>query len=397
MRVDKQRIEVPIEANVYDVFVGKNRLKSTNWYFPWPQYWTVPTKPGETQEDAQLKIIAKSLAAHRQNVAMADAFSLSTFGVGPKGEMTVDFGPFDKRVKMLMDAGVVGMIEGGGMGTREGWAKPNLGIVRAIENGKVVQKILPAADPEVERFYEWFFPRLLKHLKERRWDKIYYQHIVDEPCDDNVDSYRVLNEIARKYLPGIPRLDTCCGTKFSDLQDVASPELDFLNENYDLFKKFQASGKELWFYTCWKPQGEYANRLIEEPLIKTRLLHWIHFKYGITGYLHWGYDYWAFNESTGSKKDQFSHDYSPGGDGWITYPGKGVLLDSRRNESMRDGLADNELLSMLGDKDPKRAHAIADEIVLAMDKYVLDTAKFRAARRELLEALSVTGVSFAAS
>jgi hypothetical protein len=385
----KERVKVPIEARVYPVFVGKNRLKVTNWFFPGQPCWTVPTKKGETQEDAQLRILATALAEHRANIGLVSPLNTAVFGIDKSGEMTVDFKPFDKRVKAMMKAGLVGRIEGDGMGTREGWAKPNLGIIKAIENGKVVQKILPAADPAVEKFYAWYFPKLLAHLKEKGWDKIYYQHVIDEPCDDNVDSYRVLREIAKKYLPGIPRLDTTCGTKFSDLQDVASPELDFLNENYDLFKKFQASGKELWFYTCWKPQGEYANRLIEEPLIKTRLLHWIGYKYGTTGYLHWGWNVWSYNEYNGSKKDQFTHDYSPGGDAWVVYPGKdGVLLCSRRSEAMRDGIADHELLSMLGDRDPAKAKSVAGKIVLAMDKYVLDAAAFRAARKELLEALS---------
>ncbi|MFI5384600.1 MAG: DUF4091 domain-containing protein [Fimbriimonadales bacterium] len=262
-------------------------------------------------------------------------------------------------------------------------------MIKAIENGKVVQKVLESKDPAVDKFYSFFFPALLKHLKQRGWDRIYLQHVVDEPCDDNVDTYRTLVEIAHKYLPGIRLLDTCCGVKFAGLMDVYSPELDFLNENYDLFKGFQKQGKELWFYTCWKPQGEYANRLIEEPLIKTRLLHWISFKYGITGYLHWGYDYWALNQANQSKADPFTHDYSPGGDAWITYPGKnGTLLDSRRNESMRDGIADNELLSMLADRDPAAAHRIADRMVLAMNKYNLDIPTFRSTRRELLVALT---------
>ncbi len=381
--------KVPIEAKVYGVFVSKNRMKSTNWFFAWPQYWHVPTKKGQNEVDAQIDVLAKSLAAHRQNVGGADALGLSKFGIDKSGQMTVDFSEFDRRVKMLMKAGLIGTIEGGGMGTRNGWAQPNLGMVRVIEDGKVVAKVVPATDPAVDKFYSFFFPALLAHLKAKHWDKIYLQHVVDEPCDDNVDTYRALVEVARKYLPGIRLLDTCCGVKFAGLMDVYSPELDFLNENYDLFKSFQKSGKELWFYTCWKPQGTYANRLIEEPLIKTRLLTWISFKYGVTGYLHWGYDYWALNEANGSKKDQFTHDYSPGGDGWITYPGKGALLDSRRNESMRDGLADNEILWMLADKDPVAAHRIADEIVLAMDRYDLDIRAFRAARRELLTQLVV--------
>jgi len=384
----QRKLQMPIEMAVHKTFVRKCRLKATNWYFAWPQYWTVKTTKGEDQAEAQLKIIAKSMARHRLNVAMASPMALATYGLDKDGNRTVTFEKFDARVKMLMKAGVIGMIEGDGMGTRTGWAKPNLGVVYEMEIGKAVQKVFPADDARVEKFYAWYFPELLKHLKKRGWTKIYAQHIIDEPCDDNVDSYRVLSNLAVKYLPGIRRMDTCCGQKFEGLMDIYSPELDFLNENYELFKKFQKDGKELWYYTCWKPQGEYANRLIEEPLIKTRLLHWIHFRYGITGFLHWGLDYWAFNEANGSKRDQYNHDYSPGGDGWIVYPGKnGDLVESRRYEAQRDSMADHELLSMLADKNPKKAQELAGQIVFALNKYELDIAKFRAIRKELLEAL----------
>src|SRR5690606_1352327 len=77
-----------------------------------------------------------------------------------------------------------------------------------------------------------------------------------------------------------------------------------------------------WFYTCLWPKGNYANRFIDLPLIKTRLIHWINHKYAIDGYLHWGFNWWTeepFAETT------FINDTGgnllPGGDSWIVYPG----------------------------------------------------------------------------
>ena len=102
------------------------------------------------------------------------------------------------------------------------------------------------------------------------------------------------------------------------------------------------------FIPAWHPQDEYANRFIEQPLIKTRLLHWINFRFGATGYLHWGWDFWSDNcleETAGIIPE--AGNIMPGGDAFITYPGNGKILSSIRLEAMRDGIVDYELLKML--------------------------------------------------
>jgi len=137
------------------------------------------------------------------------------------------------------------------------------------------------------------------------------------------------------------------------------------------------------------PQGEYANRFIEQPLIKTRLLHWINFRYGITGYLHWGYNHWtADSPFTHTTRPHGGPPYLPAGDPWIVYPGADGPLDSIRFEAMRDGIVDHELLSMFAEKDAPAAQALAGRFIIAFDQYQTDVAQFRAARRELLDTLA---------
>ena len=70
------------------------------------------------------------------------------------------------------------------------------------------------------------------------------------------------------------------------------PILDHFHRDYEFLRQRQKAGDEVWFYTCCGPTGSFANRFIELPLIKTRLLHWINFRYGAAGYLHWGFNYW---------------------------------------------------------------------------------------------------------
>jgi len=62
----------------------------------------------------------------------------------------------------------------------------------------------------------------------------------------------------------------------------------------------------------------------------------------------------------------------PAGDSWLVYPKDGKLIDSIRYEAMRDGIADYELLSMLSARNPKAAMALAEKLILAFDRYVID-------------------------
>ena len=83
--------------------------------------------------------------------------------------------------------------------------------------------------------------------------------------------------------------------------------------------------------------------------------HWINYKYGLVGYLHWGLNFWGSDPLTSdASRDRGK---LPAGDANITYPGYRKLYSSIRLEAMRDGIYDYELLKMLERKNPgKRAN-----------------------------------------
>jgi len=55
---------------------------------------------------------------------------------------------------------------------------------------------------------------------------------------------------------------------------------------------------------------------------------------------------------------------------------------------MRDGIADHELISFLGERDPAGAKRLTSKHVLDFDRYNTDVKAFRATRREILKLLS---------
>lgn len=381
---------VPVTVHVSNVTVGKTRLWVTNWFAMQWQHMQIAPKPDSPEYWALLRRYARHMAAYRQNVALISPLSLAKFGARPDGTLDIDFSRFDQWVNIFIEEGVIGRIEGGHLGGRvKDWNSPFVVQVREVSGDKVTGQSVDPASAEAERFYAQFLPALDKHLREKGWHKQYVQHLADEPIKENIGSYQAIARLVREYAPEFRTIDAVHTKELAGAVDVWVPQLNYFHRDFPYYQDRQRAGDEVWFYTCVFPQGEYANRFIEQPLLKTRLLHWINFRYGATGYLHWGYNHWR-------QEDPFTHltpahggpAYLPAGDSWIVYPGTDGPLGSIRCEAMRDGIVDHELLSLLGERDATAAQRLAAQHVLACERYDTDVRRFRATRRELLSRLA---------
>ena len=165
------------------------------------------------------------------------------------------------------------------------------------------------------------------------------------------------------------------------LIDVLVPQLDEIMQ--DGFRNI-AEGQQCWFYTCMYPRGEFANRYVTQPLIKTRLLHWINYRFSLPGYLHWGFNFWGENGDPFGDVSAPLNDW-PGGDSHIVYPGYLKVYPSIRLKAMRDGIRDYELLRLAGSITGRDFSA---GTITAFDQYDTSIEKFRELRRQLLECVS---------
>ena len=393
-RADAKEIHArqQLTVKVYPAAVGASRLWVTDWFaMHWPHLQVSP-QPESDQYYALLRRYARNLADHRHNVALISPLALARYSVAPGGRLGIDFSRFDRWVEIFRQEGAVGRIEGGHLGGRKGgWESEFVVTVQQIKQDQVVAGHADPASPEADAFYSQFFPALVAHLKEKGWLDSYLQHLADEPITRNLASYRAMAALARKYAPQLRIVEACHSKDLVGAIDVWVPQLNFLHQDFAHYQQRQRAGDEVWFYTCVFPQGEYANRFLEQPLIKTRLLHWINFRYGVTGYLHWGYNHWTQDSPfTHTTRPHGGPPYLPAGDPWIVYPGIDGPLDSLRFEAMRDGIADYELLCLLAEKDPAAAQQLAERLVLDFDRYDTSLATFRATRRELLRQVGQT-------
>ena len=377
----KFKVTKKVNAKVYPVTLPEQTLWITNWFIPNSTKMAIlndnqPVKMFSDRFWELLTVHAHVMRDHGQN----------TYLIGNQGEFydflgelcnfkiidtqfTFDFTNFDKMVELFIREGGLKRIEGGHIGARTGNWQSDFGVF--------VPKvgIIPFDDVLAQNFLTQFLPALHSHLKNKGWDKMYIQHVADEPFEPNAASYIRLVEFVKSLMPGVPVIDAVMYSKLANSADIWVPKLDTYHRDYSFYQERQAAGNEVWFYTCVEPQGNYANRFLEQPLIQTRLLHWINYRYGATGYLHWGFNQWD--------KPGF-----PAGDAWIIYPFEGKVYSSMRLAAMRDGIADYELLKLLEQKSPEKAKELARTLIKDFNSYDSNIQTFRQTRLKLLKWLS---------
>ena len=196
-----------------------------------------------------------------------------------------------------------------------------------------------------------------KVIQQRGWQGRFLVSISDEPFIHHEETYAAMVDRVHKIAPGI-RCIEAVETEFLGKLDIYVPKLNHLNLWYPQFKKIQRDGAELWFYTCCYPLGRYPNRFLDQPLLKTRVLHWINYLYHLDGYLHWGLNRFAGDDPY--SQEGISKNL-PLGDRAIAYPGRQGFLGSLRFSAMRDGLQDYEYLWILENELLKIKQAYGNE------------------------------------
>ena len=145
--------------------------------------------------------------------------------------------------------------------------------------------------------------------------------------------------------------------------DVFDPQIDRrTNRVYSLpadqmaplIAKAQSRGEKFFWYVAAGPMLPCPNVQMEEPLIAARVLFWITWKFGVTGFEYYCYNIWAHNLPRNGKRWP-DVPFSPwgwgntNGDGMLFYPGPDGPFPSIRFENIRDGIEDWESHHVLRD------------------------------------------------
>ncbi len=371
-------------------------LKLTHWFSPQNIAKAGKVKLWSPQHWKLLSHWGRDLALHRANVIftpLSDLLHLTKKG----NRLRIDFSRFDKWVRTFQQAGAIGYIEGTHLASRINNWQSQYGLNPFIihkEGGKTENlNKCPAQNPRCRAFLKDFLAQLSAHLREKNWDSFYYQHVADEPIPENTASYRALTDMVREFAPGLPILDALLGSEaLAGTVNIWCPQSQEAEKHLEFFHSRQALGEEIWHYTCCSPSQKFPNRFLNQPLLGTRLLHWFNHKAGLTGYLHWGFNFWVsggFPDANPFTDTETTETYGttrlPAGDSHLVYPDPdGKPLDSIRHEMVLEGVQDYELLQVLSRNDPDKAMRLAKAVLPTLVEYEKKPAVFRKIRAELL-------------
>src|SRR6266852_5550391 len=390
----KQKLRLPFRVEVFAATVpNKQKLLVTNWLWFAPELMAKHYPQLNSDPDRYWRVlenIGRTMAEYKQNVAFVPVRTLAKAQL-TGGAIQYDFDLVDRWVEIFDKAGLARMIEGGHLSRRlgGGYDSPYVIPTDLVENGQIVRKELLASDPRAEQNLREFLRQLRNHLKEKGWLSRYVQHVHDEPHGAEMPIYRRFVHIVSEELPGVPTLDAISLREDISAQEETTiwvPELGTFDERLDAIATHRARGGQSWYYICLGPRGKYLNRFIDFPTLKVRLLPWVNYRYGLTGYLHWGGNFWTDRPFENVQPDWGGGFFLPAGDDAIVYPDPehdGVFV-SLRLEVMRECIEDYELLVESARHAPERTEALARTVVPAFTDYIRDVSQFRKFERKLL-------------
>lgn len=386
--------KLPVSVTIYPLVLPETRnLKVTEWYNTddFARFHGI----NEMYSKAwfgMLEKYARNMADHRQNVFQVPTEAIEIERASD-GKLKFDFSRFDQIADVFWKTGKMDFLETGELTrfSKDAWFSTEIKLrnfqVKDLATGKVEKMegtdVVPALLSATEG-----------HLRAKGWLSKSLYHIKDEPSMHNSLSWIEMSQYIHHYAPDLRRIDAIETTNLLNDIEVAVPKLDALGTWYESYREAQRRGVELWFYTVGIYQGSlFPNKTIDMPVMNSRIMHWLNYKYDATGYLHWGWNQWT--------EDPFKAVGMHIGDGWHVYPVKDGVLNSLRWEEMRNGIQDYECFMLLEKKicdlkeslgaraawiDPKqRGHEIASRVVMTFDQHSDDPEVLYAAKKQLID------------
>lgn len=226
---------------------------------------------------------------------------------------------------------------------------------------KYTPKIIADVDGVTERIFGWetladskeyaeflraFLPELINVIRSLKIEKNTFFHISDEPNEEQIESYRKAKSIVTPLLDGFPIIDALSDYSFYESGIIAHP-IPCTNDIESFIKK---GFPHPWTYYCCGQGGKLSNRFFGMPLSATRIIGLQLFKYGIEGFLQWGFNFYNSQFSLRSI-DPFAvtdaDSAFPSGDSFTVYPGENGALESVRSEVFYEALQDMRALNLL--------------------------------------------------
>lgn len=213
---------------------------------------------------------------------------------------------------------------------------------------------------EYAEFLSAFIPQLIKIIRSLGIEKSTFFHISDEPNEDQIESYSRSKSTVAPLLEDFPIIDALSDYSFYESGIINNP----IPCTNDIESFIEKGFPHPWTYYCCGQGGKLSNRFFGMPLSTTRIIGFQLFKYGIEGFLQWGFNFYNSQYSLRSI-DPFAvtdaDSAFPSGDSFTVYPGKSGAIESVRSEVFFQALQDMRALTLLCDRIGKKRTIAAVE------------------------------------
>lgn len=213
---------------------------------------------------------------------------------------------------------------------------------------------------EYAEFLSAFIPQLIKVIRSLGIEKSTFFHISDEPNEDQIGSYSRSKSTIAPLLEDFPIIDALSDYSFYESGIINNP----IPCTNDIESFIEKGFPHPWTYYCCGQGGKLSNRFFGMPLSTTRIIGFQFFKYGIEGFLQWGFNFYNSQYSLRSI-DPFAvtdaDSAFPSGDSFTVYPGKSGAIESVRSEVFFQALQDMRALTLLCDRIGKKRTIAAVE------------------------------------
>ncbi len=356
--------KVKINIDVADVQMPEQTLICTHWFHSdcLSSYYEV-----ETWGDEHWRIIGnfmKTAVEHGINFILTPMFTppLDTEVGGERptvqlvdverkdGKYSFEFSKLKKWIELAFSCGMK-YIEFSHLFTQWG-AKNAPKIMAQTENGyeRIFGWETDAHGSEYTDFLRQFAPAIIAFVDEMGIrDKVMF-HTSDEPGEKDIESYRLASKIMQELFGEFKLVDALSEYEYykEGLVKLPVPAIESI-------EKFSGKVPELWTYYCCNPYWDnMPNRFMAMPSLRSRILGFILYKYGVKGFLHWGYNFY-FKQYSKGKINPYEVTDAGGafssGDSFVVYPAEdGTAYASLRLKVFYEAIQDYEVLKMLENK-----------------------------------------------
>ena len=199
-----------------------------------------------------------------------------------------------------------------------------------------------ATSPEYVNFLRTLIPALREKLDEYGYKDHYYFHISDEPNKNkHLESYSNAKNAIFDLICDRPVRDALSDFDFYQQGIIKDPVP--ANDHIEPFLEAEIS--DLWTYYCCCQGKHVSNCYVAMKGHRTRVLGAQMYKAGLTGFLHWGYNFYFNRFSIGPVNPYLNIEgdlFTPAGDCLMVYPGS----DGHPVHSLHEILFEQALLDM---------------------------------------------------